>query len=53
MLHKLTSIEREVKDADGRWYQVNVCPYRMPSDRIDGIVITFVDVTTTLVSGKK
>jgi two-component system CheB/CheR fusion protein len=44
-LNKLTRIEREVRDEAGRWYLVNVMPYRGVDDRIEGVVITFVDVT--------
>jgi len=45
-LQQLTPIEREVQDTAGHWYQVNVRPYRTPEDHINGVVITFVDVTT-------
>lgn len=46
VLKHLTPIAREVEDAEGRWYQVNVRPYRTPTDHIDGVVITFVDMTS-------
>lgn len=45
VLRNLVPIERELQDAEGHWYQVNVRPYRTPDDRIDGIVVTFVDIT--------
>jgi two-component system, chemotaxis family, CheB/CheR fusion protein len=44
-LRKLARVEREVRDESGRWYLVNVVPYRGVDDRIEGVVITFVDVT--------
>jgi len=44
-LRKLERVDREVRDQAGRWYLVNVMPYRGVDDRIDGVVITFVDVT--------
>ncbi|MCI0397069.1 MAG: GAF domain-containing protein, partial [Chloroflexi bacterium] len=41
----LVPIEREVYSEDGRWYLTRFLPYRTVEDRIDGVVITFVDVT--------
>jgi two-component system CheB/CheR fusion protein len=48
VLHKLTPIEREVRDNDGQWYLTRVLPYRSTEDRIEGVVITFVDITRQL-----
>jgi two-component system, chemotaxis family, CheB/CheR fusion protein len=31
--------------AAGRWYDLRLRPYRTVDDKIDGVVITFVDVT--------
>lgn len=45
VLKNLTSIEREVESADGRWFLTRIRPYRTVDDRIDGVVATFVDVT--------
>jgi two-component system, chemotaxis family, CheB/CheR fusion protein len=46
VLAKLTPIEREVPgEADG-WFLVGLRPYRTVEDHIDGVVITFVDITT-------
>jgi two-component system CheB/CheR fusion protein len=44
VLNSLTPIEREVRDNDGQWYLTRVLPYRA-EDRIEGVVITFVDIT--------
>jgi len=41
----LSPIEKEVQARDGQWYTVRILPYRTLDDRIDGIVITFTDVT--------
>jgi two-component system CheB/CheR fusion protein len=41
----LRVIEREVASQDGKWYLARV-PYRTTEDRIDGAVLTFVDVTS-------
>jgi len=32
---------------DGRWFAVRIMPYRTVDDRIDGLVITFNDITTS------
>ncbi len=45
VLDKLVPIEREVKDEENRWYLTRVRPYRSSDDRIEGIVITFVEIT--------
>ncbi len=44
-LDRLTSTEREVKDRGGRCYLTRVLPYRGVSDRVEGVVITFLDIT--------
>jgi two-component system CheB/CheR fusion protein len=44
----LTPIRREVRSRDGRWYDLRLRPYRTVDDKIDGVVITFVDVTERL-----
>lgn len=44
VLLRLVPIEREVRDDAGRWYLARVLPYRSAEDRIEGVVITFVDI---------
>lgn len=47
VLTHLVPIEREAQQSqDGRWFLVRVRPYRTLEDKIDGVVITFVDITT-------
>jgi two-component system CheB/CheR fusion protein len=46
VLSRLIPIEREVHDDAGRWYLTRVLPYRSTNDRIEGIVITFIDIDT-------
>jgi two-component system CheB/CheR fusion protein len=46
VLDQLVPVEREVEDDEGRWYLTRVLPYRSADDRIEGVVITFVDITT-------
>jgi two-component system CheB/CheR fusion protein len=45
VLKNLAPIEREVESDEGRWYLTRLRPYRTLDDRIDGVVLTFVDVT--------
>jgi len=45
LLRDLTPREREVSTEDGRWYVRRIVPYRTLDNRIDGVVITFVDIT--------
>ncbi len=44
VLRTLVPVEREVADSDGRWYLVRILPYRTTEDRIDGVVITGIDI---------
>ena len=41
----LTPVRREIRTRKGRWYDLRMRPYRTVDDKIDGLVITFVDVT--------
>ncbi len=41
----LKLIERKVESADGHWYLMRLLPYRTADDRIDGAVLTLIDVT--------
>ena len=45
VLAKLQTIEREVRTADGRSYVMALTPYRTMDDKIDGVVITLVDIS--------
>jgi len=38
-------IEREIPSDDDHWYIARLLPYRSSSDQIDGIVLTFIDIT--------
>ncbi len=44
-LKDLTSIAKEVRAEDGRWYIRRITPYRTQDDRIEGVVVTFTDFT--------
>jgi two-component system, chemotaxis family, CheB/CheR fusion protein len=45
VLNRLTPIVREVQDEGGRWYLTRILPYRSTSDHIEGVVLTFIDIT--------
>jgi PAS domain S-box-containing protein len=45
-LEKLTVIEREVETTEKRIYIMRVLPYRTAEDHINGVVITFIDITS-------
>jgi PAS domain S-box-containing protein len=45
VLEDLTPESKEVPADDGRWYIRRITPYRTQDDRIEGVVITFVDIT--------
>ncbi|MFP2907976.1 PAS domain-containing protein [Pyxidicoccus sp. 3LFB2] len=40
----LVTSEREVQDADGRWFQLRLRPYKTADRRIDGAVMTVLDI---------
>ncbi len=46
VLRKLISKEQEVRTKVGRWYQMRILPYRTIDNVIDGVVVTFVEITT-------
>jgi two-component system CheB/CheR fusion protein len=45
VLRSLDSTEKSATASDGRWFTVRIMPYRTMDDRIDGVVITFADIT--------
>jgi len=45
VMKSLTFIETPITTSDKRWFNVRIMPYRTVDDRIDGLVITFTDVT--------
>ena len=45
VLRRLVSVEKSIAAKDGRWFTVRIMPYRTLDDRIDGVVITFADIT--------
>lgn len=45
VLRTLTPIEKAIATENRRWFTVRIMPYRTQDDRIDGVVITFNDIT--------
>lgn len=45
VFESLGQIEREVRSVDGRWYLARHLPYRSNDDRIEGAVLTFIDIS--------
>ena len=45
VLRTLASREKPVAARNGRWFTVRIMPYRTMDDRIDGVVITFMNIT--------
>jgi two-component system CheB/CheR fusion protein len=43
VLRSLVFIQKQIPTNDKRWFSVRIMPYRTSDDRIDGIVITFVN----------
>ena len=44
-LRTLSSSEKQIQTTDGRWFTVRIMPYRTLNNMIQGLVMTFVDIT--------
>ena len=45
VLLQRTTIEREIGGQGGTWFVRRIFPYRTHDDRVEGVVITFIDIT--------
>lgn len=45
VLKTLVFIEKQIPAKDGRWFSIRIMPYRTNDDRIDGLVITFINIS--------
>jgi two-component system CheB/CheR fusion protein len=45
VLANLTPVRNEIHSRNDRWYDVRMRPYRTVDDKIDGVVLTFVDIS--------
>jgi len=44
VLEQLSVLEQEVRDEAGRWYLLRLRPYKTLDNRIDGVVLTLLDI---------
>jgi len=45
VLRTLIFIQKQIPARDGRWFSIRIMPYRTFDDRIDGLVITFINIS--------
>ena len=45
VLDRLVPKEAHVESSDGHWYNMRILPYRSVDNAIDGVVMTFADIT--------
>jgi two-component system CheB/CheR fusion protein len=45
VLRTLISVQKPIPTKDGRWFSIRIMPYRTFDDRIDGLVITFINIS--------
>lgn len=45
VLRTLVLTIKQIPTRDGRWFSIRIMPYRTFDDRIDGLVITFIDIS--------
>jgi len=45
VLRTLVVSDKQIQTRDGRWFDVRIMPYRKMDNIIDGVVITFVDIS--------
>ncbi len=49
---RLEPLEREIEAADGTWFRRRILPYRTGAGRVEGVVITFTDITARKAAGR-
>ncbi|ATG90140.1 chemotaxis protein CheB [Methylomonas koyamae] len=47
VLRTLVFVEKQVRASDECWFKVRIMPYRTQDNLIDGVVITFIDISET------
>jgi two-component system, chemotaxis family, CheB/CheR fusion protein len=45
VMERLEGVTRELQREDGRWFLTRMLPYRSHDDRVEGVVVTFVDIS--------
>ncbi len=49
---RLEPMEREITAGDGTWFRRRILPYRTGAGRVEGVVITFTDITARKAAGR-
>jgi len=52
VLAGLAPPDREIETADGTWFRRRILPYRAGGGRVEGVVITFTDITARKTAGR-
>jgi two-component system CheB/CheR fusion protein len=47
VLRTLIKVERQIHTPDGNWFEARILPYRTLENMIDGVAITFIDITVS------
>jgi two-component system CheB/CheR fusion protein len=47
VLRTLVFSEKQIQTGEGGWFRVRIMPYRTLDDKIDGVVITFMDISVS------
>jgi chemotaxis methyl-accepting protein methylase len=47
VLRTLVKVEKQIAMPDGNWYAARILPYRTLENMIDGLVLTFIDITVS------
>jgi two-component system CheB/CheR fusion protein len=47
VLENLRPMDRELETADGAWFVRRILPYRADTSHLEGVVVTYVDITQT------
>jgi two-component system, chemotaxis family, CheB/CheR fusion protein len=45
VLDTLVNVEREVQTVSGQWYKIEIRPYRTTNNIVDGLILTFSEIT--------
>lgn len=46
VLRNLIPLEREIQRSDGQWYLMRLRPFRTREDKIEGVVVTFISISS-------
>jgi two-component system CheB/CheR fusion protein len=52
VMETLQPVEKEIKAKNNKWYLLRIIPFRTADNAIDGIIVTFVDITSLIESEK-